>query len=93
MAEQKGYKLDEEIEAKCHDIFEKAAEQAEFGNGRYVRNLFEQAMMAQSKRIIKEYKGRKVSRKALTTLKTEDFDVNASNMIQKEAKNTIGFAV
>lgn len=93
MAEQKGYKLDEEIEAKCHDIFEMAAVQKEFGNGRYVRNLFEQAMMAQSKRIIKEYKGRKVSRKALTTLKAEDFDVNASNMIQKEAKNAIGFAV
>ena len=93
MAEKKGYKLNADIEAKCFDIFEMAVKQKEFGNGRYARNLLEQAMMAQAKRITKEYKGKKVTRKALTTLKVEDFEVNASKQLQKETKYKIGFAV
>lgn len=80
-------------EAKCHDIFELAVKQKEFGNGRYARNLLEQAMMAQSKRITIEYKGKKITRKALTTLKAVDFEVNASKQLQKDIKPRIGFAV
>ena len=67
--------------------------QKEFGNGRYARNLLEQAMLAQSRRITKEYKGKKVTRKALTTLKGEDCEVNASKQLQKVTKCKIGFAV
>jgi SpoVK/Ycf46/Vps4 family AAA+-type ATPase len=93
MAAQKGYKLDKAILEKCHGIFEKAAEREEFGNGRFVRNLLEQAMMAQSSRLIREYKGKKVSRKALITLKEEDFDVNASKRLEKEKKHPLGFAI
>lgn len=93
MAEKKGYKLSDEIEAKCQDIFEMAVNQKEFGNGRYARNLLEQAMMAQSRRITKECKGKKITRKTLTTLKAEDFEVNASKQLQKETKYKIGFAV
>lgn len=93
MAEKKGYKMSHDIEAKCLDIFEMAVKQKEFGNGRFARNLLEQAMMAQSRRITKEYKGKKVTRKALTTLKVEDFEVNASKQLQKETKYKIGFAV
>jgi Cdc6-like AAA superfamily ATPase len=93
MAAQKGYKLDKAILEKGHGIFEKAAEREEFGNGRFVRNLLEQAMMAQSSRLIREYKGKKVSRKALITLKEEDFDVNASKRLEKEKKHPLGFAI
>ena len=93
MAEKKGYKLSNDIEAKCLNIFEMAVNQKEFGNGRFARNLLEQAMMAQSKRITKEYKGKKVSRKALSTLKVEDFEVNVSKQLQKDTKYKIGFAV
>ena len=70
-----------------------AVKQKEFGNGRFVRNLLEQAMMAQAKRITKEYKGKKVTRKALTTLKVEDFEVNASKQLQKGNERRMGFAV
>lgn len=91
MADKKGYKLSADIEDKCHQIFELAVEQQEFGNGRFARNLLEQAMMAQSKRIIKENKGKKISRKTLTTLKAEDFDVNASEKLKKDTKQRIGF--
>ena len=93
MAEQKGYKLNGQIETKCQEIFELAVKQEEFGNGRYARNLLEQAMMAQSRRITKEYRGKKISRKALITLKAEDFDVNASKQLQKDVKSRMGFAV
>lgn len=93
MAEKKGYKLNADIEKKCLDIFEKATRQEEFGNGRFVRNLLEQAMMAQSRRIFKENKGKQISRKTLMTLKAEDFEVNASNQLEKENKKTIGFVV
>ena len=93
MAEKKGYKMSRDIEAKCLNIFEMAVLQKEFGNGRFARNLLEQAMMAQSRRITKEYKGKKVSRKALSTLKVEDFEVNASKQLQKDTKYKIGFAV
>lgn len=93
MADKKGYKLNSAIENKCQEIFEMAVKQKEFGNGRYVRNLLEQAMMAQSKRIIKEYKDKKVSKKVLNTLKVEDFEVNASKQLIKEIKPRVGFAV
>lgn len=93
MADMKGYKLNDEIKLKCHDIFEIAVSQKEFGNGRFARNLLEQAMMAQSRRIIKEYKGKKVTRKALATLKAEDFDVNIMRQYEKNVQSKIGFAV
>ncbi len=93
MADKKGYKVDSEIEEKCLSIFKLAVKQEEFGNGRFVRNLLEQAMMSQSRRISKEYKGKKISRKTLTTLKVDDFDVNASTQLEKESKRVIGFAM
>ena len=93
MAEKKGYKLSDEIEAKCKEIFGLAVKQKEFGNGRYARNLLEQAMMAQSRRITNEYNGMEITRKVLTTLKVEDFEVNVSKQLQRENKNRIGFAV
>lgn len=93
MAANKGYKLNDEIEEKCLGIFDTAVKQKEFGNGRFARNLLEQAMMAQSRRITKEYKGKKVTRKALITLKAEDFEVNVSKKLQKDVKPRIGFAI
>ena len=93
MADTKGYKLEDEVVTKCYGIFKRAVKQEGFGNGRFARNLLEQAMMAQAKRISREYKGKKISRKALAILKAEDFDVNASNQFDKEPKRTIGFAM
>lgn len=93
MADKKGYMLDPDVEERCLDIFKSAVNQEEFGNGRFVRNLLEQAMMAQSRRISHEYKGKRISRKTLALLKSEDFEVNASKVLEKEAKGTIGFAV
>lgn len=93
MADKKGYKLDKKIESTCHEIFAKACKQKEFGNGRYARNLLEQAMMAQARRITREYNGKKLSRKALVTLKAEDFNVNVVSNMDSDNKHTIGFTV
>lgn len=65
----------------------------EFGNGRFVRKLLEQAMIAQARRISKEYRGKKVSRKALVTFQADDFDVNVRRQIEKNKNRQIGFAV
>ena len=93
MADKNGYKYDEEVLLKCHSIFENACSQEEFGNGRFVRNCLEQAMMAQSRRIVQEYKGKKVSRKALNTFRVDDFDVNICEQIKKEKPRTMGFVI
>jgi len=90
MIEKNGYCTDEAALDKCHKIFENACSQKEFGNGRFARNLLEQAELAQSKRIMSESKGKQVSRKKLQTLKAEDFDVNLTKNV-KGAKRTIGF--
>ena len=92
MAEQRGYKLERSAYEKCHDIFEKACLEEDFGNGRFVRNLLEQAEMAQSHRIASKTHRSKISKKALVTLEADDFDVNISKKV-KAARIPIGFAV
>jgi SpoVK/Ycf46/Vps4 family AAA+-type ATPase len=93
MVKHKGYCMDKAVYDRCYGIFEEVCQREEFGNGRFVRNLLEQAMMSQSSRIIRENKGKKVSRKTLKTLKIEDFDVNISKQLLKDRKNPIGFAI
>ena len=90
MVKNKGYVIDDEVREKCMDIFKCACGQSEFGNGRFARNLLEQAMMKQSDRLIKESNGKKLSRKDLTSLTADDFSVNAEKMYKKP-KSAIGF--
>lgn len=92
MVRKQGLIIDKDIDAKCRDIFTRACREEEFGNGRYVRNLLEQAMMRQSERIIRECVGCEVTRDNILRLKAEDFDVNASHNV-KEPQMPIGFAV
>ena len=91
MAEEKGYHIDTAIEKKCMDIFADACSQPEFGNGRYVRNLLEQAIMKQSVRVFQETKGKKLDKQALVTMDVSDFEINA--IPQKEKKPVIGFVI
>ncbi|MCR5591625.1 MAG: AAA family ATPase [Lachnospiraceae bacterium] len=91
MAEQKKLTLADGCIEKCRGIFEGAVEHKDYGNGRFVRNLLEQAIMAQSGRLAKQSQGKKISRKALNSLVPEDFDVNASRKYA-DKKQTIGFS-
>lgn len=91
MAREKGYQIDIEIEKKCMDIFRDACCQPEFGNGRYARNLLEQAIMKQSMRIFKENKGKTLDKKTLMAMDVSDFEVNV--IPKKEEKPVIGFVI
>ncbi len=90
MSREKGYILDKEAEKKCRVIFESACENAEFGNGRFVRNVLEQAIIKQSSRIVSEHKNETFDKKIISTLSASDFDINAAK-IYKPTRIAIGF--
>ncbi len=89
MSEERGYVLKEEALEKCRTIFTRAVLQKEFGNGRYARNLLEQAVMKQSRRLMGSYNGKMLSREEMQLLLPEDFDAPALYMEKK--CNIIGF--
>lgn len=91
MMEKKKYVTDDVTLRKCHQIFADACRQKEFGNGRFVRNLLEQAELNQAARIMKQTKGKRVSKKRLCTFVASDFDVNLTETFGEEPKR-IGFA-
>ena len=91
MAAEKGYHIDTAIEKKCMDIFKNACGQPEFGNGRYARNLLEQAIMKQSMRVLRENKGKQLNKQTLLTMDVSDFEVNTA--LKKEKKPVIGFVI
>ena len=91
MSSERGYSIDSEAMAKCREIFDAACCNDEYGNGRFVRNVLEQAIMKQSSRIISEYAGKKVDKTALTSLMADDFNVNAADMYKADEKKVIGF--
>ncbi len=90
MAENKGYKLDNEVIGECQKILDKACNQENFGNGRFVRNLLEQAEMKQAQRIFKETSGKKIEKEQLIYLSAEDFKGGLSEMYKKN-RSKIGF--
>ncbi len=90
MAKERGYEPDEPILLRCRKIFQAACGEREFGNGRFVRNLLEQAILKQSQRIINESAGKAMTRKELSQLAPSDFDVNISNRYKRRSVS-IGF--
>lgn len=92
MADEQGYKINDTACDKCMGIFEEACCTPDFGNGRFVRNLLEQAEMAQSHRIAVSSHSGKITKTLLCTLKAEDFDVNVSRQTGT-TKQPMGFAV
>lgn len=74
-------------EEKLISIFETARRQADFGNGRFVRNVIERAKMAHSTRLLaKDYKA--LTPKDITTLCAEDIE---SPVVTLSSKQPIGF--
>lgn len=90
MASKQELTLGAGINEKCREIFNKASQTDNFGNGRFVRNLLEQAQIKQASRLMQEYRGKEIDRHILLELKKEDFDVNVAK--QYKSKNrTLGF--
>lgn len=89
MMKEKGYQCDAEVLEKCAEIFEHAVTQKEFGNARYARNLLEQAILRQSKRLMSSMAGKEISQEELQNLLPEDFEVLA--VVGEKKEGRIGF--
>lgn len=90
MCKDKGYTLDDSAREKCRGIFDMACKNAEFGNGRFVRNVLEQAIIKQSLRIVDEYQNENVDKKIISVLSASDFEINAAETY-KTTEKVIGF--
>lgn len=93
MCDKRQYTVTEEALDKCSHIFCQASRIENFGNGRYVRNLLEQAILHQSSRIIKSATetGNKLTKTDVCSLEADDF---SSVLLGGRAHTSkIGFAV
>ena len=90
MARESEMTLSADINDKCREIFEQASKIDNIGNGRFVRNLLEQAQMKQASRIMQEYNGKEIDRHILLELKAEDFEVNAVKQYRPQSQR-MGF--
>ena len=89
MAKKRGFKVSDDVAEHCKKIFKRVAKKKNFGNGRFVRTLLEQAWLRQAQRIINENKGGTVTKEDLISFKVEDFDVNIDKKYKNERK--LGF--
>lgn len=89
MAKRRGFEITAEVAEHCRKIFKRVAKKKNFGNGRFVRTLLEQAWLKQAQRIIKENEGGTVTKEDLINFKVEDFDVNIDKKYKNERK--LGF--
>ena len=87
IASKKGMKFTEDAERKLLDIFSMAKSTDDFGNGRYVRNVIEQAKIRQATRLL-EKDFDLVTSEDITTLCEEDIEIPAAS---KTSKRQIGF--
>ena len=73
MMEERGFSATEAARTEAHYIFEKMSRIYNFGNGRYVRNLIDNAVQNQSERLYSgSSKATDIDRKALFLIERED---------------------
>ena len=89
MSPKRDYQIDEEAKEYCKELFCNAVKEDNFGNGRYVRNILDQAIIKQSARILKMETREEISREEICRLKREDFRIHE---IVKNNEKRIGFA-
>lgn len=90
MVGKREYTIEKDALSFCREIFEAAVREENFGNGRFVRNVLEQAILKQSNRIITDSVGKELSKKEMCCLKKEDFSKPFS--CKKITDLRIGFA-
>ena len=88
IGKNKGISLEDAALQKLGTIFETARKQSDFGNGRYVRNILEQAKMNQASRLL-EYDFDDITTEEITTIKAVDIVIPE---VKIEEKRKIGFA-
>ncbi len=87
LAKQKSLRLTEDASSRLHNVFERAKASPDFGNGRYVRNVLEQAQMAQASRLLSGDVD-SLGKAELSTICAEDIPLPPAMKPQKQA---IGF--
>lgn len=92
MANSKGYCLKDDVAPKCQTIFQSVYRHPEFGNGRFVRNMLEQAIMQQALRIADEYQDKPLTKETICHLQACDFDEDIALPFQKRSLKRVGFA-
>lgn len=87
LSKKNGMKIDEEAIGKLEKAFDAARATTDFGNGRYVRNLFEQAKMNQASRLL-EKDLESISSDDITTITADDIVIPDA---KKGVSRRIGF--
>ena len=89
MAKERGYRLNKSIIRKCREYFGQVVKETNFGNGRYVRNLLEAAIMRQAERLTAET-SEKVTRQRASCLSVKDF-APVKIEVRREKRRQVGF--
>lgn len=79
--------MTKEAERKLLDVFNTAKTTSDFGNGRYARNVIEQAKISQATRLLKKDFDL-ITSEDISTLRAEDIEMPA---VPKTSKRQIGF--
>ena len=87
MAKDRGYRLNHGIRRKCRGFFADVVKERNFGNGRYVRNLLDAAILRQAERLMRT--GQNVTRQKAYCLTMEDF--HKVSITTKKPKLHMGF--
>ncbi len=92
MMDKRQLVMDEDAIPVCRELFHKTCDVPDFGNGRYVRNVLEQAILRQGKRLIgNDGIGtmRKITKEQTQTLTADDFMVDTEAFLKNSRKNEI----
>ena len=90
MVENAGLNLSSDVKEKVIPLFSEVRNNPDYGNGRYVRNVFEQAIMNQAQRMALQ--SDTITENELKNLKAEDFDnLNVNLKDMEDNKKVIGF--
>lgn len=87
ISRKNGMKIDKDAYGKLEKVFDIAKANEDFGNGRYVRNIFEQAKMNQASRLLeKDFEN--ITTDEITTITADDIVISET---AKSQKRRIGF--
>ena len=87
ISRKNGMKIDKDAYGKLEKVFDIAKANEDFGNGRYVRNIFEQAKMNQASRLL-EKDFETITTDEITTITADDIVISET---AKPQKRRIGF--
>ena len=87
ISRKSGMKIEQAALSKLEAVFDIAKREDDFGNGRYVRNIFEQAKMNQAARLLeRELDG--ITTEEITTITADDIVLPATKRFERRP---IGF--